>query len=200
MTRANKAILWFLFTAIAFLSIWYMINPKFTHKAPATISATVLPPQPPITSFNLTSTNNQPFTEKSLRGFWTILFFGYTDCPDVCPATLSIMRETWNQYLPGQQPPAKFVFASINPQPDSVANLKEFLANFHEQFVGITGTPEQMNKLSKQLNVFVSPSLGKIEHTAALMLVDPQMKLRALFTPPLDPKAIAKDLDTIIAG
>jgi len=118
-------------TVSAFIAIWYYISPIFGHQAPQkTIVATVVSPQPRLTEFNLTSTLGKPFNTTSLRGFWTVLFFGYTDCPDICPATLSIMRETWNQYLPKKQPPAKFVFASINPQLDAIPKLRTFFSKF----------------------------------------------------------------------
>jgi len=80
-------------------------------------------------------------------------------------------------------------------------NYVLFLANFHEKFIGVTGSNAEIKKLQSQLNVFAEKNAdGNITHTAALMLIDPQMRLHAIFTPPFKPQDIAMDLDLLITG
>jgi protein SCO1 len=203
MTAPKRIIMVALLVAASF-GLWQAINPFFVKKHLDITAATLINSVDPITSFNLTDSEGRPFTEKTLRGKWTLIFFGYTDCPDICPATLSIVRETWNTFLPNKQPPANFIFASINPIDDTKQQLKQFLANFHEKFIGITGEKQEMNRLSAQLGIFASTSDEKsakgkpiIDHTAALFLIDPQMRLKAVFTPPHDHLAIVDDLKTL---
>jgi protein SCO1/2 len=182
-----------------FLLCWYYISPQFGHNAPSTLAATVIKPQvEPLSGFKLITTAGQDFTPRSLKGQWTLMFFGYSSCPNICPATLSIVKETWNKFLPGKIPPAKFIFVSINPMQDNKAALHKFVTNFHAYFTGVTGDVQEIAILKQQLGIYANNlESGIIDHTAALMLIDPQAKLRAVFTPPLDPDLIAQDLVTL---
>jgi protein SCO1 len=192
---------------ILFLLCWYFISPQFGHKSPLTLAATVIKPNTqPLSGFKLISTTGQDFTQQSLKGQWTLMFFGYSTCPNICPATLGIVKEIWNKFLPEKNPPAKFVFVSINPMQDSPAELQKFVSNFHPYFIGVTGDIHEIEILKKQLGIYAhnvetnpGDANGRLimDHTAALMLIDSQAKLRAIFTPPLDPDLIAQDLSML---
>ena len=205
MTQVNRTVIFLILMICTFLGLWYLISPEFSRNPPKTLAATILTkPSQPMSAFTLEDTNGKPFTEKSLKGHWNVLFFGYVDCPNVCPATLTIMRDTWNHYLPTQHPPARFIFTSINPKPDSTQELSTFLKRFHPNFMGLSGKPEEIQKFSQQLGIFANPSdellpsgALDISHTSALLVLDPQSRLRAIFTPPLDPDNIVKDLEVI---
>src|SRR5215831_17894628 len=95
------------------------ITPLYAEpKAIQLSAATVLsPPKPLEVDFSLQDTSNKPFTPASLKGHWTVLFFGYAQCPEICPQTLAIVSEAWRQKL---DPNAQFVFVSLDPKTDTV--------------------------------------------------------------------------------
>ncbi|MBT4962884.1 MAG: SCO family protein [Francisellaceae bacterium] len=194
------------FGIICLITLWYFISPNInaSSKIPVTQLATVLEQKgTPLSPFNLIDSDGNHFSEKSLRGHWSLMFFGYTTCPDVCPTTLSVVSEAWNGF--NGKYPAKFIFASINPIDDDPKSLKFFLRNFHNDFIGVTGPSQEIAKLSQQLNVIAQKHTDNetgttiIDHTAALMLIDPRGRLKAVFTPPLDANAIINDLNAITA-
>lgn len=181
----------------AFFSIWQAIAPRFKYTPPTTHVASPFKPSTPLKQFTLTDTNGNPFTAKSLRGHWTLLFFGYTRCPDICPRTLSIVKETWQQFSQTATTPAKFIFADISNQAISHDELKVFLNNYHPDFLGLTGSQLDMHKLSDQLGIYSKMQQDSIDHTSAMMLIDPQARLCAIFTPPFSAQDLIHDLQVL---
>jgi len=177
----------------------YLLNPIFKPKKLELKTSTIINSTEPLTAnFNLITTNNKPFNLMSMRGKWTLLFFGYADCPGICPATLGIMRDTWQKFE-NNKAPVQLMFASLNPNKDTQEHLKQFLDRFNKEFVGITGKQAEMDKFSVQLKIYankVMDELGQeiIDHSPYLMLIDPKAQLRAIISPPLEAEAIAKDL------
>jgi len=168
--------------------------------------ATVLKPPKTLVNFTLQDTNGNTFTQDSLLGHWTLMFFGYADCPDICPTTLGIVSGLWRSY-PTQMPHPKahFVFVTLNPSQDTPAVIKKFLAGFNSDFIGVTGSETEINNLSKSANIFswTDPKLsaaGKkvIDHSATLLLFNPEGQLHALFSPPYDIETLKNDLQIII--
>lgn len=193
---------------VVVLAMLFLLGPHLSAKQPELTNATLMKSQAamPMPAFLLKSTQGETFTQKDFKGFWTLIFFGYKDCPDICPATLSVLRETWNKQF-GTGAPVKFVFASINPGQDDIEHLKQFVERFHPSFIGVTGQQFEMQKLMHHLGVFakqqegLSPAGGPmIDHTSALMLINPQTKLHAIMTPPFEAKILAEDLTTLTKG
>lgn len=169
----------------AFLALWMIISPQYSDTKQL----------PPIKSFNLKDTNGLNFTEKSLHGHWTILFFGYMSCPDICPRTLNVMKDVWQQY--GQRPPARFLFANLTPVDDH-ETLKLFLKNYNTSFTGISGTPEELEKLTSQLGIYSEKSGNLIDHTASLMLINPRGRLAKVIVPPFNVHDVVNEIDKAI--
>lgn len=183
---------------IVLFSAWKFFAPKFNYKPPMTKIASAVKPTGPLTAFNLQTTNEQAFTEKSLRGHWTLMFFGYTRCPDICPKTLALVRDSWNIFKAAKQPvPVRFVFADISREPVTSSELKMFLQNYAAEFIGINGDLAQLHQLSDQLGIYAQQESDKIDHTAALMLLDPQGRLHAVFTPPFSAEELVHDLQVL---
>lgn len=171
--------------------------------------ATVLQPGKSLGHFRLESTLGKSFTEQSFIGHWTVLFFGYAQCPKICPQALTLISEVWRSYSEGRpHPNAQFVFASLNPEKDTVENLKTFMGHFHPDFIGVTGERAEIVRLSKASGVYswtdpsqdgsTGPKL--IDHSATIMLISPEGRLKALFSPPHQAAAIAKDLRQLMQG
>ena len=183
-------------------------TPKEVDEFP---SATVLQIPIPIFSFSLTDHNGLPFTSDNLSRKWTFIFFGYTHCPDVCPMSLVDLNTVYHnlvekgdlilkKYKVGTQ----FVFVTVDPERDTVNELKEYLPYFNENFIGLTGEPDVIASLAHPLGVAYRRVPGKdseddysVDHTASFLLIDPLIRLRATFSPPHDPKQIAEDFRNI---
>lgn len=171
-------------------------------------SGTLLPQRRPLAPFALAATDGAAFTEASLQGRWTLLAFGYTTCPDVCPLQLATFRDLHRRLaerrLDGE---LRFVFVSVDPERDDLARLRDYLAYFNPAFVGATGPHPELQRLTGQLGVIYQrvaegeSALGYlVDHTATLLLVDPQGRLAALFSAPHDAPALAADVGRLVAG
>lgn len=150
-----------------------------------------LQPGKPLKGFSLIDYNRQPFTPSRFKGKWTFLFFGYTNCPDVCPTTLFMLRTVWNK-LPTQvkkAPAPQMVFVSVDPKRDTPERLKKYVTFYHRGFIGVTGKVAQINKLTHQAGInysFTKHADGSytVNHSAQIILVDPSGEMRAVFSPP----------------
>lgn len=200
------------------LSLWLV---ALTALIAGTLLASLLrePPDPPELSqgttrlepprvlqpFALTDHQGTAFALERLRGHWTYIFFGYTHCPDVCPTTLSSLNQVARNInaLPGSAPRPQYVFVSIDPERDTPEQLAKFVPYFNPDFVGVTGTPEAIDAVTRQLSVaYLKVEADRsdgylMDHTAAVLLIDPQARLHALMSPPFDPAGLAQDFEKI---
>jgi len=165
--------------------------------------ATVLDLPKPLAPFKLQDSSKQPYSNESLLGHWTLLFFGYAHCPGICPKTLAILSEVFKNAVPSRLPAStKFVFVSLNPKTDTPDVLKAFLSRFHPDFIGLTGEPEAIQALAKACRVYSwtaeeekdTQGQKRIDHTASILLINPRGEMAALFTPPHEATALINDL------
>ena len=89
--------------------------------------------------FELINHHGQPFTEASLEGDWTLLFFGFTYCPDVCPTTMSFLAEVKENLVDTEAESTRVVMVSVDPARDTVEQLAQYVPYFHPEFLGVTG-------------------------------------------------------------
>ncbi len=167
---------------------------------PQDLQATLLSEPRPLAPFQLIDHHSQPFDNSGLAGHWTFMFFGYTHCPDVCPTTLSVLNSVARRI--GEQSPARdarFLFVSVDPARDTPEQLGKFVPFFNPAFMGVTGDAEAIRGLTRQLGILYL--LGEanseggylVDHSAAILLLDPQGRFYALFSPPHDPDTMAKE-------
>ncbi|MFQ5642821.1 MAG: SCO family protein [Thiogranum sp.] len=167
--------------------------------------ATLLQPAKTITGFQLTDHEGKPFTHANLKGKWSFAFFGYTHCPDVCPTALSmlarVMRKLEKDNSLEELPQA--VFFSVDPERDTPGLLKKFVPYFHPDFIGVTGDPQQLRQLTRQIGIMYGKAPGGdknnylVDHSASIFLFDPDGDFLALFGTPHDPDLIAQGFITI---
>lgn len=176
---------------------WVLQRQAGAHMGVAT--ATVLSPPRPLPPLALVDQNNQPFDVARLRGRWSLVFFGFTSCPDVCPVTMTALAETSKQLatLPEQLRP-QVVMISVDPERDTPERLAGYLQSFDPSFVGATGTKAAIDEVALRMGVAAAkrPIDGgsySVDHTTSVFLVDPDGALRALFSAPHVPKQIADD-------
>ena len=153
--------------------------------------------------FALTDHTGRAYTRQDLEGTWTLLFFGYTHCPDICPITLATMSACVDALaaLGGEAP--RVVFVSVDPERDAPSHLRGYVTVFREDFLGVTGPHEELRKLTRALGVvYARDGDGPeylVEHSAALLLVNPKAEFQAVFAPPHEPDAMARDIVAIRA-
>ena len=188
------------------LSQQMLLNNNDT-KIPKNLDTTVLPNARPLVGFNLVDQNNQPFTPSQLKGQWSFLFFGFTNCPDVCPTTLKVMQNIWKT-LPtkvGDKGHPKLIFVSVDPDRDKLEALKSYVQYFNPEFNAATGKLNEIDKLTGQIGIlygYDEKDSDKdeeyiVNHSAQLILVDPKGRMRAVISPPHIAKTIAANFQTI---
>ncbi len=168
--------------------------------APALQTARLFPGARPVAPFELRDETGQPFTPARLHGQWNLLFFGYTHCPDVCPGTLAKAAQMM-KLLEQQGAPLPAVwFISVDPARDSTEKLAEYVHYFHPAFHAATGSDAALQAMSRNLAVVYF--LGEkdengnyeVDHSANLLLIDPQGRFAGIIPPPHRPRAMADDL------
>jgi protein SCO1/2 len=174
------------------------------HEQPPEIYGTLLPTPKPLTTFHLTSQNNQPFTEKSLLGNWSLVFVGYTNCPDVCPTTLTALQQSVELMQTRSITVPKIIFISIDPERDTPEVLSKYIAYFNKDFMAATGSEAELTNIRTQLSAHsrkVAGASGDInewdylmEHTAALILINPRAELQAFLSAPHIPEQIVESV------
>lgn len=173
---------------------------------PTLAKATLLDPARPLPTMTFIDQQRQPFGQEQLRGHWSILFFGFTSCPDVCPTTLALLAQVEKQLadLPtGQRP--HVVLVSVDPQRDTPEQLAKYVNSFSPTFSGITGEQQAVHEFALKLGVpvAISPLPGgsyTVDHSAAIFIVDPNGALRALSSTPHNAPIIAADYRSIVAA
>lgn len=129
--------------------------------------------------FNLTNHKGEPVTDKDFRGKYMMVSFGYTFCPDVCPAELQLMTDAMEK-LGDKQSDVVPMFISIDPTRDTVEQMRDYVSNFHPRFVGLTGTEAQIKKAAEAYHVFYAKAeTGNaddenylMDHSAFIYLMD----------------------------
>jgi protein SCO1 len=164
-------------------------------------SGTWLPQPRPVPQFALTDQAGDPFSNESLRGQPTLVFFGFTNCPHICPTTLAMLAQVKRE---ARVPGLRVVLVSVDPERDTPAVLASYLRAFDPQFIGLTGDKAAIERLAANLGVAVGRSAlpggsYTVDHTSAVFLVDARGELVAVFTPPIESPALAGDLRTIAA-
>lgn len=151
----------------------------------------------------LTDVHGQKRSLKDFSGKVVAVFFGYTQCPDVCPTTLQELLEV-KQALGADGDKLQAVFVSLDPERDTPEVLKAYLANFDESFVGLSGTPEEIAAVAKDFKIFFKKVPGKMEgtytldHSAGTYLFDTQGRLRVYERYGAGPQVLMQDIKILL--
>lgn len=156
-----------------------------------------------LTDFELKGADNKKFGLNELKGKWSFIFFGYTQCPDVCPLTMGILGQAFKliEKNPAAYQDIQGVFISVDPKRDTPELLKEYVSYFSNKFTGVTGDTAQLDAVSRQMSALytIQPKEpGKtgeayqVTHNSTVFLVDPQGRLYGRFPPPQLPQEISE--------
>lgn len=154
--------------------------------------------------FSLQQADRTQLVPGELRGHWTVVFLGFTSCPDVCPTTLAELAQAQKRWaaLPESTRP-RVLFVSVDPERDTIEKLGEYAHGFHRDTLAATADIPSLEAFAKSLSlIFAKVPLGDgaaadqytIDHSATLVVLDPQGRMAGVIQPPLQPKAIADDL------
>ncbi len=212
----------FSFPLLLIASISLLAGCDQGFKIPETESAFVLPEAAVVEGFQLSHPTLGEFNLDSIKGKWSLFFFGYTRCPDVCPTELFMMSEMMKQIeknpaLEIQAP--QVVFISLDPQRDTPEALQQYAGFYHPSFIGVTGVQSAVDQLSKSMGVYyervyhlngkiLDPASQKdvpegledsylVNHSASIFLINPRGELQAIHRPPHQPDVIIRDITSI---
>jgi protein SCO1/2 len=157
--------------------------------------------------FHLVNQDGRSVDQHVLDGRWSAVFFGYTYCPDTCPATLQALGAASRQLkaVPGA-PPFQVVFISVDPARDTPSQMKLYLQSqgFPARAVGLTGSPEQVAAVAKAYGVFYAKAgTGAdytVDHSAAVYLMDPKGRFARALSHDMAPALIAQQIDAAEAA
>ncbi len=182
--------------ALAAAAAGFYAARQIDRSAPQLASGTWFPQGWQVADFSLTDSAGKPFTLARLSGAPTLLFFGFTHCPDVCPTTLVKLAQVRKA---AALPDLRVLFVSIDPQRDTPEVLGRYVHAFDPRFEGLTGDPAAISALARRFNVAVNrvelPGGDyTMDHSAVVFLLDAGARVVAIFTPPFDAKLMAADL------
>lgn len=175
----------------------------FAPKPAVITSGTVLPQPRLLNDFTLTGDDGAAFTKTQLQGRWSLIFPGFTHCPDICPTTLATLKAV-HAKLAQANAPLNVVFLSVDPERDVPANLARYVQYFNPTFRGVTAMEPELARFTRELGVAYAKSPGAtpqtytMDHSAALVLLNPQVQVAAYFSPPFAADTLSADLLTLI--
>ena len=153
--------------------------------------------------FELPDFNGQTRSLQDFRGKLVVVFFGFTQCPDVCPTAMTQLVEVKRQ-LGADGDKLQAVFITVDPERDTPEVLKAYMANFDPSFVGLRGTPEQLANVAQEFKVYYKKVEGKqpgaytMDHSAASFIYDTQGRLRLYLRPGAGPQVLLDDLRLLL--
>lgn len=141
--------------------------------------------------FQLTDHRGQPFTLENLKGKWTLIFFGFTHCPDICPTTMAAAARMYAALDEDEQENLQIVLISLDPERDTPEQLAKYVPYFNKDFIGVSGNQHVLLKLTTELNVAYSKvDLGNgdytIDHSGNLVLINPYGHYHGFMKPPFE--------------
>jgi protein SCO1 len=181
------AILRVLVVGLVLLAAVMLMLARGLRDVPAPETATLLPESALVPNVELTDADGQPFSLASLEGSYVLLFFGYTNCPDICPLSLQALaaaKSDLESRAPNGVP--KVVFVSIDPHRDTPERIAEYLAHFDPEFIGATSADETLAPLLKTLGVSVHKDevdgeYYNVVHNGTIYVLGPDGRWIALF-------------------
>ena len=158
-----------------------------------------------VPDFSLIDQRGAPFGPRNLDGRWSLMFFGYTNCPDFCPTTLATLAVMEKNLRAERAIQPQVVFISVDAQRDTPQQLAKYVPYFDPTFIGVTASDQPtIEALARKLGVAVAlvPSPGggyTVDHSGAIFVVDPAGKIAAILTGPFTAAALQADFNRIVA-
>ena len=151
----------------------------------------------------LTADDDSVFSNQSLKDKWSLLFFGYTHCPDVCPLTLHQLAQANKELADKLDSTPDIIMVSVDPDRDTSEILQKYVRSFGENVSGVTGNNEELDKLTSQLGIFYNANKHEgenysVNHSAAVILINKNAEFHAVFSAPHSIEHFVSDLPLIL--
>lgn len=173
---------------------------------PVLQTATLLPAATELVEFSLLDHQGEPFTRDEFKGQWNLVFFGFTHCPDICPMTLQVLANARKSLAnKAQQDLPRIVLVSVDPERDTPEIIGQYVSHFGEDTIGVTGDLAEVRKLTDGLGVFFEKSGDdgenySVDHSAVVIVVNPDGRFHALFGAPHKAENFAHDLPILMSA
>ena len=192
---------------LGLLAAFHFLGRDDAPAAPPLQAVTLLPQPRELPAFNLRQSDGTPLVPGELAGHWTLVFLGFTFCPDVCPTTLAELAQAQKQWeaLPESTRP-RVLFVSVDPERDTPDRIGEYAHAFHPDTLAATADIPSLEAFARSLSMVFAkapPPDGapadqySIDHSASMAVLDPQGRMAGVIQPPFDVKAIAADLQAL---
>lgn len=200
--RVSATVLILIAALAAALGLWFGARMVGAPAPPHLASAVLYPTPRALPDFQLTRSDAQPLTLADWKGHWTVAFFGYTHCPDVCPTTLVAFKQAWKLLDSATVSKLRFVFISVDPARDTPAHLAHYVDFFSNEFIAATGSDDELTRLTRALGLVYSREKSAddnyaVDHSASAVIIDPAGREIGLFRPPFEAAKLAADLQTL---
>lgn len=172
---------------------------------PAALSATILPAGNELPEFTLLDQDGAIVDRSIFEGQWDVVFFGFTNCPDICPATMTVLGQARRALAAdGRQPLPRIVLVSVDPERDTPEAMARYIAYFGEDNLGLTGELAEIRKLTDALGIYFQKAgtdegVYGVDHSTVVLVIDPDGRLRALFSTPHSVDNFVNDLPLVMA-
>jgi protein SCO1/2 len=183
----------------------YVARTLMRPAVPSLEAGTALPQPRVLAPFDLVDTQGVAAKPETLRGNPSLVFFGFTHCPDVCPTTLALLTSVQKQAALQDEKLAglKVVLISVDPERDTPEQLGKYIGSFGGDLIGLTGNPPEIVKATRSFGVAaarVELAGGNytMDHSAAVFVLDSQARIVAVFTPPLSAAALTRDVKRLV--
>ncbi len=170
------------------------------------LSALIIPVPSDLPDFSLIDQSGKLVTADTFRGHWNLVFFGFTHCPDICPTTLQVLANARKALTDaGADTVPRIVLVSVDPERDTPAILHRYLSYFGTGNLGITGELTEIRKLTSALGIYFEKAASDtdnygVDHTAAVLVIDPAGRFSALFSAPHRVADYVHDLPIVMAN
>jgi protein SCO1 len=164
----------------------------------------LLPQSRTLPALSLTDQNGQPVQVNELKDQWSLLFFGYTFCPDICPATLAQLRQLQGQLPQETRDNLRVILVSVDPNRDTPEQLKKYLDYFDAGYIGLTSDEETLSALANAVSIpYIPADTSKenytVDHSGNLVLIGPDGTQRGFIRAPINNAKLAAQLPGLIA-
>lgn len=193
------------------LGIYFASKPTQVSSKPAfDYAGTVLNKPRALSEFSLTSMDGKSFSKGNLKGHWTLAFFGFTNCAMMCPTAMGELAQTYKllEAAKVKQMP-QVLMVSVDPERDSLEKIKHYVTGFNKNFIGVTGSSYGVRALSTEMGIAYEKVDSKvrkgassnydIQHSGAVIVIDPQGKIKAFFNWPHKPQDMANDYQHLVS-
>ncbi len=207
MTRTQKTV--FILFAVVALIMGLTINRVLSGKGPGDQTALIdagvilLPQSRSLPSLSMNDQNGAPVALDELKGQWTLVFFGYTYCPDICPTTLAQLRDIRTKLPQEAVDNMRVVLVSVDPNRDTPQQLKQYLGYFDPRYIGLTAPVADIQKLASALSIpFIPADTSKpgytVDHSGNLALIGPDGRQRGFIRSPLNAQKLVAQLPVLL--